>query len=197
MANIDLIRDISFLLALIINLMVLVTFKRVQDDDSMFILSIITTLGVIVIVCSTVIVTYFLAKTAPLIIKKSLVGVKKDDRNLLKLLYRVIKTFYFLLSDFYILYYLIYGVTAIIGTTVSPFFFAFQLFEVLVRFPVLLNVVKAVWIPKKAIMFTLFLFIILMYVFTLFAYYFLYESYLPGYDNIYKIGIVNRLGNAF
>lgn len=163
--------------------MVLVSFKRVQDDDSLFILTVINTLGIIVIVFSTVIVTFFLAKTAPLIIKKSLVGVRKNDRNLLKLLFRFLKTLYFLFSDFYILYYLIYGITAIIGTTLSPFFFAFHLFEVLVRFPVLSNVVKAVWIPKKAIMFTLFLFIILMYVFTLFAYYFLYESYLPGYDN--------------
>lgn len=84
-----------------------------------------------------------------------------------------------LLSDFYVLYYLIYGITAVVGTIVSPFFFFFHLFDVLVRSPDLLNVVQAVWIPKKSILFTYFLFIVLMYVFTLFAYYWLYESY-PG-----------------
>lgn len=84
-----------------------------------------------------------------------------------------------LLSDFYVLYYLIYGITAVVGTTVSPFFFFFHLFDVLVRSPDLLNVVQAVWIPKKSILFTYFLFLVLMYVFTLFAYYWIYESY-PG-----------------
>ena len=66
-------------------------------------------------------------------------------------------------------------------TLTFTFFFAFHLFDVLVRFPVLLNVVKAVWQPRKAILFTLFLFIVLMYVFTLIAYYWLYASYNPNF----------------
>lgn len=180
-ANIDLLRDIAFLLALAINLMVLLSFKRVNDDASLKIIDVIITLGTIVIVFSMLIVVYFLAKTAPLIIKKAWVGAKKDQLNIVKILLRILKTIYCLVSDFYILYYLIYGITAIIGTILNPFFFAFHLFDVLVRFPVLLNVVKAVWIPKKSIMFTLFLFVVLMYVFSLFSYYFLYESYTPGY----------------
>lgn len=69
-ANIGLMRDIAFILALIINFMVLLSFKRVPDADSVRINDIIITLGTIVIVFSTLIVAYFLAKTAPLIIKK-------------------------------------------------------------------------------------------------------------------------------
>jgi hypothetical protein len=175
--NVGLLRDIAFLLALVINLMVLLMIKKQNDAESRNIEQIIITLGTIVIVFSMLIVAYFLAKTAPLIIKQAWVGVKKDNYNLAKLLLRFLNTFYLLLSDFYILYYLIYGFTAIIGTIWNPFFFAFHLFDVLVRFPVLLNVVKAVWMPKKAIMFTLFLWIVLMYVFSLFGYYWLYESY--------------------
>lgn len=68
-ANIGLLRDIAFILALIINFMVLLSFKRVPDADSVRIDDIIITLGTIVIVFSTLIVAYFLAKTAPLIIK--------------------------------------------------------------------------------------------------------------------------------
>lgn len=94
-------------------------------------------------------------------------------------LLRVYTMFMNLLSDFYVLYYIIYGLTAVVGTIVSPFFFFFHLFDVLVRSPDLLNVVKAVWIPKRSILFTYFLFLVLMYVFTLFGYYWLDDSY-PG-----------------
>lgn len=102
-------------------------------------------MGTIVIVLSMIIVGFFLAKTAPLIIKKAWVGVKQDKLNLVKYLKRLLMTIFLLISDFYVLYYIIYGLTAVIGTIYTPFFFAFHLFDVLVRFPVLLNVVKAVW----------------------------------------------------
>lgn len=62
----------------------------------------------------------------------------------------------------------------------------------------LANVVKAVWLPKKSILFTLLLFVVLMYVFTLFAYYFLSESYTKGYYLFLNdLGTVNPLGNVF
>ena len=94
---------------------------------------------------------------------------------------RFLKTIYFLLSDFYVLYYIIYGLTAIVGLSYTPFFFVFHLFDVLVRFPDLLNVVRSVWIPRKPIMYTYFLFVVLLYVFTLFGYYWLRESYPPTF----------------
>lgn len=53
-------------------------------------------------------------------------------------------TFFYLFSDFYVIYYIVYGITAVIGTFISPFFFAFHLFDILVRYPDLLNVVKSV-----------------------------------------------------
>ncbi len=93
---------------------------------------------------------------------------------------RLLKTIYYLFSDFYVLYYIVYGLTAIVGTVYNPFFFVFHLYDIIVRYPDLLNVVKSVWIPKKAIMYTYFLFIVLMYIFTLFGYYWLRDSY-PEY----------------
>lgn len=186
-ANIQLLRDIAFIMALIINVMVLIEYKKENDGETTPIKSAIILMGIIVIVLSMLIVAYFLAKTAPLIIKKAWVGVQKDKLNPIKYFKRLLMTIILLISDFYVLYYCIYGFTAIIGTTSTPFFFAFHLFDVLVRFPVLLNVVKAVWEPRKAIMFTLFLFIVMMYVFSLFAYYWLSESYKRSYcDSTWK-----------
>ncbi|EAR92909.2 zinc finger, C2H2 type family protein (macronuclear) [Tetrahymena thermophila SB210] len=181
--KIGLLRNLAFLLAIAINLMVLFSFERVQQSDgsvqsvNLHTESAIQILGVILIVLSVIVVLYFLALNAPLLIMKAWEGFEKY--SLIEYTYRMLLTVYNLLSDFYVLYYVIYGLTAIVGTIVSPFFFFFHLFDVLVRFPDLLNVVKAVWIPKKAILFTYFLFLVLMYVFTLFGYYWLYESY-PG-----------------
>jgi len=89
------------------------------------------------IVFSFIIVAYFLMKTAPLLIKKAWVGVSKDKLNIFSYVIRLIKTLFYLLSDMYVLYYFIYGFTAFIGVLVSPFFFAFHLFEVTIRYPVL------------------------------------------------------------
>ncbi len=72
--------------------------------------------------------------------------------NLVALIIRFLKTIFYLLSDFYVLYYIIYAMTAIVGLSVSPFFFFFHLFDILVREPVLLNVVKSVWNPRKSIL---------------------------------------------
>lgn len=42
-----------------------------------------------------------------------------------------------------------YGALAVIGTVVHPFFFAFHMTEVLIRYPTLKNVIRAVWEPRK------------------------------------------------
>lgn len=151
----------------------------------------------IVIVLSCFIVSYFLAKTAPLLIAKAWVGAKKDMFNIVGLVVRMLKTVYYLLSDFYVLYYIIYAGTAIVGLAYSPFFFFFHLFDVLVRYPVLLNVVKSVWIPKKQIFFTYFLFIVLIYVFTLFAYYWISDSYPAGFCDSTWICLVTAIDRSF
>jgi len=78
-----------------------------------------------VIVLSTTIVGYFLAKTAPLLMVKAWVGAKQDMFNVFALIKRVLMTVYYLLSDFYVLYYILFAVTGIISIIFSPFFFFF------------------------------------------------------------------------
>mgnify|MGYP006976762321 FL=1 len=79
-------RDTAFILAIVINLMVLITYKRVDDPDnddpddhdkiqSDGLQSAINTLGVFLIIFSMIIVAYFLLKTAPLLVAKAWVGV--------------------------------------------------------------------------------------------------------------------------
>jgi len=72
---------------------------------------------------------------------------------------------------------LTYGTLAFIATFVHPFFFAFHLSEIVIRFPTLRNIIRSFWEPKIALLLTFILIILFNYFFTLFAYTFFYESY--------------------
>lgn len=88
-----------------------------------------------------IIVGYYLAKAAPFLIKKAWSGFNKDKINIFAYAGRCLRTIIYLKSDFFIIYYLTYGITAVLGTFYNPFFFVFHLFDILVRFPELKNVV--------------------------------------------------------
>lgn len=54
----------------------------------------------------------------------------------------------FLMQNIDVIYYLAYGSLAFLGVMIHPFFFAFHLTEILIRYPTLKNVIKAVWEPR-------------------------------------------------
>lgn len=100
-------------------------------------------------ICSLFVVIFVLAKIAPLIIKKALKrkDIFEGKRMINRLLNWLVKFFFVLFSclyDFTLLYYLGYGVLSVLGTFVHPFFFCFHLTVILIRYPTLSNVVKAV-----------------------------------------------------
>lgn len=68
------------------------------------------------------------------------------------------------------IYYLSYGVLAFIATLVHPFFFAFHLSEVVLRYPTLRNIIKSFWEPKVALGLTFVLVLLMNYYFSLVAY---------------------------
>jgi len=78
--NIALLRDVAFLLAIAINIMVLISYEYESPNDTQptntKTESSITALGTVVIILSCIIVSYNLLKTAPLLIAKAWVGAK-------------------------------------------------------------------------------------------------------------------------
>jgi inositol 1,4,5-triphosphate receptor type 1 len=87
---------------------------------------------------------------------------------------------WYLITDFRVVYNVIYGVTAVIGLTIKPYFFAYHLFDVLVRYPDLLNVIRSVWDPKKSLFLTFILLVTFIYIFSLIGYYFFSDFYPDG-----------------
>ena len=144
--NILLFRDITFLLGIAINVLSLIAYKY-EDGESTAndFESTINMLGIIVIVLVLMIASYFLAKTVPLLVKKAWLGVSKDKLNIFAWLWRLLKTIYYLLTDFSVLYYLVYSATAILGTFLNHFFYAFHLYDIIMRYPDLRNVIMSVW----------------------------------------------------
>lgn len=79
-----------------------------------------------------------------------------------------------------VIYYLAYGACAFIATMIHPFFFAFHLSEVVLRYPTLRNIIRSFWEPKTALMLTFMLVMLMNYFFSLVAYIWLYELYNNG-----------------
>lgn len=75
-ANIALLRDVAFLMAIAINIMVLVSYKYESEDKNaesknLYTESAINGMGTAVIILSSIIVAYNLLKSAPLLISKA------------------------------------------------------------------------------------------------------------------------------
>mmetsp|Transcript_10651 Transcript_10651/g.9220 ORF Transcript_10651/g.9220 Transcript_10651/m.9220 type:complete len:261 (-) Transcript_10651:446-1228(-) len=135
---------------------------------------------------SFIIVSYFLLKTAPFLIQKAWVGVSKDKLNIFAYLFRLLKTIKNLFTDFYVLYYTIYGFAAFMGIFISNFFFAFHLFEAVVRYPLLQTILRSVYDPGKSLILTYMFLQLFNYFFALFAYYFFPEDYEGLCSSVWK-----------
>jgi inositol 1,4,5-triphosphate receptor type 1/inositol 1,4,5-triphosphate receptor type 3 len=102
------------------------------------------------------VVVFFLVKNAPLIIKKALnekTPFEGPNQNLLIwffiLIVKLLTVVIFILKEIEVVYYLAYGTLAVIATAYHPFFFAFHLTEILIRYPTLKNVIKSVYEPRQ------------------------------------------------
>lgn len=83
-----------------------------------------------------------------------------------------------------VVYYLAYGCLAFIAVYVHPFFFAFHLTEVLIRYQTLRHVVKSIWETKVSLAFTYLLFLLIIFMFTVISYALLYNLFDSRCENM-------------
>lgn len=96
--------------------------------------------------CSIFVVAFFVVKNAPLIFQKAWDDNEKKTKvekkylkRFLGFLRKCLKSIYLLFHEIEVIYYISYAALTVLGTTVHPFFFAFHLTEILMRFFFLLN----------------------------------------------------------
>lgn len=138
--------------------------------------NIFTVLGWAMVSCSLFVIAFFLSKSAPLVIEKAFkpqnyknapVIKKKCHKQLFEFIIKCFKCFFYFLQDLEILYYVGYGILAILGTVYNPFFFCFHLSEILLRFPELKTVIMAFWEPRIQLVLVFVLLFIWEYAFAL------------------------------
>ncbi|KAL4438749.1 hypothetical protein ABPG74_013422 [Tetrahymena malaccensis] len=162
-------------------------YLTVQDTRDLFAL-----FGFIMVFCSMFIMVFFLVKRGPLYLKQAWVSsesfIDKSSGFFIKLLvyfFVVITTILKLLINLEIIYYLAFGLLAILATFVHPFFFAFHLTECFLRYPTLRNVLKSIYDPKIGLVLTFILILLFMYFFTVFGYLVFNDSYSDRCDSLY------------
>ena len=69
-----------------------------------------------------------------------------------------------------VMYYVMYGIFAILGTIVHPFFFIFHLSEILFRYPTLKNVILSVYKPRAQLGLAFYLLLVLIYFVSIIGY---------------------------
>ena len=134
-----------------------------------------------------------MAKKAPLYVKAIWIkneenNSKKDNLILLKIIrtgFKIIKTILKILKNSTLFYYVVYGITAVLAVYYHPFLYAFHLSEILMRFPTLRNVIRAVWGPKFSLFLTLTLCVLVVYFNAVIAYLSFYEYYEGRCENLY------------
>jgi len=109
-------------------------------------------------VFSNFVLSFFLLKNVPLIIKNAWQDSDSANKKPVKksciektftVFIKLIKVFIAILKSWEVMYYIAYGTLAILGVIIHPFFFTFHLTEIMLRYPSLKNVIKSVYDPRR------------------------------------------------
>lgn len=162
-------KDIAFILSIVLNIFILMSYSSVFgsriNEPRLFLSNSIDKsdtrkyfyiLGLIMTCCSIFVVMFFLFKNLPLIIKKAWVEFKGENikkyrtlKYIMHIISNIIKVMLQFLQELEVIYYLAYGTLAVMGTFVNTFFFVFHLSEILIRYPLLKNVIRSVYEPRQ------------------------------------------------
>ncbi|KAL4492562.1 hypothetical protein ABPG72_007675 [Tetrahymena utriculariae] len=212
--SVDLWRDIAFMLTILINIFILVSYgggeyssaeeKKHNQlwnpslglDGSVTVdktEEIFRTTGIIMIVCSMFVVLFFLCQKAPLYLKRAWESQKASilqEKQMVLIKYTkyfiiILTSILKVLTNPEVIYYLMYGTLAFIATYVHPFFFSFHLTECLLRFPTLRNILKSVSDSYAALILTFVLIIMLFYFQAVIAFFEFYQDYNNQCDQLY------------
>lgn len=144
------------------------------------------------IFCSIFVVVFFLIKKAPLIIKEAWSSnqefLDSFKGNFLRILMNILIVFTSIIKVLLnpeIIYYLSYGVFAILATFLHPFFFAFHLTEFLMRYPTLRGILRSIYGPRKILFMVFVLIALFIYVFTVIGYMALQGDYNGRCTNLF------------
>ena len=199
--NVDLFRRTAFILTILLNIFILMSYESGRDYQSLYTLNpgdkgigrnttnaLLKFFGILQLALCILIVAFFLLKVGPLLAKKGwekknikIFGIQ-NSQNIFAIftmkLIRICLTFIYVLSNFDVIYYLLYAVFSVLGTTTHPFYFSLLLLDVIYRSAALQNVVNSIVLPRKALALTFLLLLVIIYISTILGYWLFFEDYL-------------------
>ena len=200
-SNMEHLRKAAFILTLVLNFFILISYDHSRVYPSINTLdpgdsgigenqtrAILSILGIIQLILCLIMVAFFLLKVGPHLARK---GWEQRNTYLLNYhnrtnflakgiikLIQITRTAIYVLSDFHVIYYLLYTTFSILGTTAHPFYFSLLLLDVVYRSKALQNVVNSIILPHRALTLTFLLLLVVVYIFTILGYWLFYEEYL-------------------
>lgn len=202
-SNIENFRISAFILTILLNLTILTSYKfdRVErsaftyapDDDGIGVNATkiwMNFLGFLQLALCILIVIFFLAKAGPILAKKGweqtnfftlrLISSKYTIAHIIVKIFRTLNTIFYVLSDIDVIFYTLYTVFSVLGTSSHPIYFSLLLLDIVYRYPSLQNVVNSIYLPRKALLLTFALMIVIVYLFAIFSYFLLEEYFNPN-----------------
>jgi inositol 1,4,5-triphosphate receptor type 1/inositol 1,4,5-triphosphate receptor type 3 len=197
-------KDLAFLLTITLNFLIVVSYFDGETGDAATnyhmriyeprfmgdVLNTTQTLflfrvcGILMIICSTFVVAFFLLKKGPLYARDAWnqsEGMLETSKNWLVrvglYMFLVGTCIVKVIMNIEVMYYLAYGTLAFVATLVHPFFFAFHLTELVLRYPTMRNIIRSFWEPKTALFLSLVLVFLFNYYFAIFSYVIFPELY--------------------
>ncbi|OMJ77245.1 hypothetical protein SteCoe_23193 [Stentor coeruleus] len=200
--NVDNFRKIAFFLTIILNLIILTSYSHERDYESVLTftpddeglgnnltVALLRSFGIIQLACCAFIVAFFLLKVGPLLAKQGweLKGSRlyflRSGKGILILsvlkIVQIISTTFYILSNVDVVYYILYAVFSILGIIVHPFYFSLLLLDVIYRYPALHNVVNSIYLPRKALVLTFLLLLVIIYIFSIIGYWLFFDYLSP------------------
>lgn len=136
---------------------------------------------------------YFTVKTAPLLVQREwklqqkTLDMTEVQRKLKRMIIRcnmVLKTIALTLSKVDVIYQMCFFTFSVLALSVHPFFFSIHLLDILYRDPSLQSVVMSVVLPWRSLVLTLVLIIIIVYLFSIWAYVQFYKDFYLACDSL-------------
>lgn len=200
--NVENFRKIAFFLTIILNFIILTSYSSDRNHESLFTftpgdvglgegltVALLKFLGIIQLVCCILIVAFFLLKVGPLLAKQGweLRGSRfyflRSGKGLLIIsilkVAQVVSTIFYVVSNIDVIYYLLYAVFSIMGIILHPFYFSLLLLDVVYRYPALQNVVNSIYLPRKALLLTFLLLLVIVYMFSIIGYWLFFDYLNP------------------
>ncbi|KAL9648721.1 hypothetical protein ABK040_003659 [Willaertia magna] len=195
----DFLQLLSFFFSVMINIVLLYSYKRIflitsyndiplPGDDSFSIMTakkaaesrnfisdlILKLLGLVQIFITMGLIVIYMKLFMPLEIKKRFKLNRKEKwENIPKNRQFYLKYIKYIFQDLQIWFFLIYFLLSLLGLLINPIIYSIQLFEMIFRFPTLMDILKSILVNSKKLIATGLLLIVVLFGFSIiyFSYY--------------------------